>query len=88
MYREQLKLDKEDVEATKNLICFSYGDESLQATWYYCFDKRTLNPETGEMAVYNFSQDEWQFEASEICTDKGFDTHIVRLVNERIDKFQ
>jgi len=82
-----IDLDKEDLEATKNLICFSYGDESLQATWYYCFDKRTLNPETGEMAVYNFSQDEWQFEASEICTDKGFDTHIVRLVNERIDKF-
>jgi len=80
-----VELSKEDLEATKNLICFSYGDESLQATWYYCFDKRTLNPETGEMNVYAFNQDEWQFEASEICTDNSFNTHISSLVDEKVE---
>ena len=80
-----VELSKEDLEATKKLICFSYGDESLQATWYYCFDKRTLNPETGEMNVYAFNQDEWQFEASEIYTDNSFNTHISSLVDEKIE---
>jgi len=82
-----IDLDTKDLEATKNLICFSYGDESLQAAWYYCFDKRSLNPETGEMNIYTFSQDEWDFTALEKCKSKGFDEHIVNLVNEKIDEF-
>jgi len=82
-----VELNEEDLEATKNLICFSYGDESLQAAWYYCFDKRTLNPETGEMNIYTFSQDEWDFTALEMCTNKGFDEHVVKLINEKIEEF-
>jgi len=80
-------LSQEDLEATKNLICFSYGDEGLQAVWYYCFDKRSLNPETGEMAVYSFSQDDWHFDALKTCTNKGFDEHITSLVNEKMEEF-
>jgi len=82
-----VELSKEDLEATKDLICFSYGDESLQSVWYYCFDKRCLNPESGEMTVYAFNQDEWNFTALETDTIKGFDEHIVSLVNEKVDDF-
>ena len=80
-----VEMDEAQLEETRNLICFSYGDEGLQAVWYYCFDKRSLNSETGEMSVYSFCQDEWDFSALPICQDNGFDVHISGLVDELIN---
>ena len=92
-------LVKNWLKEAKNLITFSFGDEGLQSVWYYCFDKRSLNSETGEMSVYSFSQDNWDFEALEICdtgnfsnntnyssqNNYSFDKHISELINEQID---
>jgi len=82
-----LEMDEVQLEATKQLICFSYGDEGLQAVWYYCFDKRSRNPETGEMSVYSFCQDEWIFDALPICEGQGFNVHVSQLVDEQIGLF-
>ena len=91
-------MKEEELEGAKNIIIFSFGDESLQLVWYFGFDKRSLNEETGEMAVYKFSQDYWFFEALEKCNPEtydnytnnygqnnfGFDKHISQLINEKI----
>ena len=82
-----MEMNKAQVEETKQLICFSYGDEGLQSVWYYCFDKRSLNPDTGEMSIYSFCQDEWNFDALPICERRGFDVHISQLVDEQIGLF-
>ena len=75
-----------ELDQTKQLITFSYGDESQQMVWYYYFDKRSLNPATGEMAVSEFSQDDWyDFDALPICEGNGFDKHISKLIDEQID---
>ena len=90
---------EEILRGAKDIITFSYGDESLQNVWYYCFDKRSLNKETGEMAVYKFSQDNWNFEALEKCdattfskftnryeqNNYSFDKHISNLIDEQIE---
>lgn len=70
---------------TENLICFSFGDSSLQMVWYYYFDKRSLNIQTGEMSIGEFSQDNWFFEPLLVSESNGFDEHIVKLVNEKIE---
>ena len=91
---------KEEVlKDTKHLIPFSYGDEQL-GIYFYCFDKRSLNPKTGEMAVYKFSQDDWyDFDALAMCNPEtydtytninlqnnfGFDKHISSLVDQQIE---
>jgi len=91
-------MKEEELEGAKHIITFSYGDESLQLVWYFGFDKRSLNTETGEMAVYKFCQDDWNFEALEKCDPEtydnytnnyeqnnfGFDKHISQLIDEKI----
>jgi SMI1 / KNR4 family (SUKH-1) len=70
------------------IICFSNGDEGLQSTWFYCFDFNTLNPETGEVTIVGYCQDEWEYlmeDEIEICEEKdAFDAHVKWIVNEAI----
>ena len=75
---------KEELEKSKELITFSYGEDE-QSNWYYCFDKRSLNQDTGEMNIYSFCQDYWFFEEEERCEGRCFDNHFIELINEKID---
>lgn len=78
-------LSENELRAAKNLIPFSYGDEGLQLVWFYCFDKRSTNTKTGEMSVYHFCQDNWNFGALPMCKSNGFDLHIRMLIDEKIE---
>jgi len=80
-------IEEIDFEGAKECIVFSYGDESLQMVYYYYFDKRTLNPETGEMRIEPFDQDEWLFDnPSSMCQCDAFDAHISEGVVDRLIK--
>lgn len=85
--------DKAFSKETKNkldkIITFSYGDEGLQIEWFHCFDYNTLNPETGEVSVMDFCQDDsntpLENSSTVICQGRGFDKHMSIIVNREIE---
>lgn len=79
--------DEDDQKSANELICFSYGDAQLQIVWYYCFDLRTRNPETGEMDVYGWDHHLSEiYDAGGICVGSGFDAHVSAVVDEEIEE--
>lgn len=81
---------EDQLDIMENFICFSNGDEGLQSIWFYCFDFNTLNPETGQVSIVGYCQDEWEYmfeEEIEICQEKdAFNAHVQRIVNEAIEE--
>ncbi len=84
-------LSKEEQTLMNKVVPFSYGDESLQAVYYYCFNYNTLNTETGEVEVYNLDQDDIYRLHHELNTKptktRGFDVHIQDVIQQEIEYF-
>jgi len=77
------------IKKLNNMITFSYGDEGLQIVWYHCFDFNTLNPDTGEVSIIDFCQDECYYIGEtdyDMCQSKGFDDHMRYIVDEAIEE--
>lgn len=80
---------KETKNRLDKIITFSYGDEGLQIEWFHCFDYNTLNPETGEVSVMDFCQDDsntpLENSTTITCKGRGFDHHMSSIVNKEIE---
>lgn len=80
-------LSKEERARLEKIITFSYGDEALQSEWFHCFDFNTLNLETQEVDIVDFSQDAPYAlvrKTVKMCQVNGFDCHMSRIVNTEI----
>ena len=83
------ELSKEAKQRLDKIITFSYGDEGLQLEWYHCFDFNTLNPETGEVKIEDFNQDEMDalaFNETKPYMGNGFDDYMRHIVDEEIEQ--
>ncbi|MBW2960569.1 SMI1/KNR4 family protein [Mesonia aestuariivivens] len=80
---------KETKSKLDKIITFSFGDEGLQAQWFHCFDYNTLNPETGEVSIMVFDQDDsntpLENSSDVICEASGFDAHMSAIVDQEIE---
>lgn len=82
------EFSKSENERLDKLITFSDGDESLQITWFHCFDYSTLNKDTGEVEILDFDQDELWYVGKtefEMCMTNGFDDYIKNIVDSYIE---
>ncbi len=81
----------QEQEIMDKIIYFSMGDDGLQITWFYCFDFNTLNPDTGEVELIEFNQDDWTWmcNSSDIkkyegITMRAFIAKLAQRVLERV----
>ncbi|MEC4113411.1 SMI1/KNR4 family protein [Myroides pelagicus] len=83
-----IEFDQTTKEKLDNIITFSYGDEGLQLQWFHCFDYNTLNPDTAEVDIIDFDQDDCHNPlascSEQMCVGRGFDNHISRIVDMEI----